>query len=556
MKYTPTIDKFHDTIHLVDQTTPVQGGTPVFDAQGNPIKGASNASRVQLADNIAYLKKGLETATTDVDALEAAASDTDARINNLKIATVRVQGYTALRAYAGAAVIVDVTSAGIAGRFAYDPSDTATADNGGTIIVGADGRRWKRLGAGASLRASWFELDNTGITDNVTKLAALKNAAQALSDAGYGPRVVFEAGDYSSSLFPNWWDVQGLAIDLEGRVFWTNTGTSPTLRFETDQNPLHRWGIKVGVSGGKLVVRGGPTTGQAAVIKNVYASDIRFMVHGCGTDKVAVSVQGCVVSEFDFQVSPHDSDLNQWYMGARPLAGLYIGAISGDYTTGTSYCNFRNLVIGGVASYGVYAENCMGNTFNHGGLEWNQKGAVLASTAFYNKFYGMNFEEHSVVDIEDGGTGSEFYGIDSQKATYAGKNTVVFGGNNDKIEVLAASENVTLHGVKYAKGLGANGLTISSPTAVARDCIDLRTGRFYGVTQSSVTPTASPYDFVNNTSKPVRVNIQGGTVTQLVVYSGSASASIPVSTGQVVLMPSEALSIQYSAAPTLKVFSM
>ena len=74
MKYTPTTDKFHDTIHLVDQTTPVQGGTPVFDAQGNPIKGASNASRVQLADNIAYLKKGLETATTDVDALEAQAS--------------------------------------------------------------------------------------------------------------------------------------------------------------------------------------------------------------------------------------------------------------------------------------------------------------------------------------------------------------------------------------------------------------------------------------------------------------------------------------------------
>ena len=32
MKYTPTTDKFHDTIHLVDQTTPVQGGTPVFDA--------------------------------------------------------------------------------------------------------------------------------------------------------------------------------------------------------------------------------------------------------------------------------------------------------------------------------------------------------------------------------------------------------------------------------------------------------------------------------------------------------------------------------------------
>lgn len=467
-----------------------------------------------------------------------------------------LQSYAVLRTYTGKQTLVDITQRGIFGRFYYDDTDTTSADNGATIIVGTDGRRWKRLGAGATLRAAWFEMDNTGVTDNATKLASLKNAALALSDAGYGPRVIFEAGDYSSSLFPNWWDVHGLVIDFEGRVFWTNTGTSPTLRFETDQNPLHRWGIKVGTSGGKLILRGGPTTGQAAVIKNVYASDIRFMVHGCGTDKIAVSVQGCVVSEFDMQISPHDSDLNQWYMDARPLAGLYIGAISGDYTTGTSYCNFSNLVVGGVSSYGLYAENCMGNTFNHGGLEWNQKGVILVPTAFYNKFYGMNFEEHSVVDIEDAGTGTEFYGIDSQNAAYAGKNTVVFGGNNDKIDVLESSENVTLHGVKYAKGLGLNGLTISSPTAVARDCVDLRTGRYYGVARSLVTPTASPYDYVNNTNKPARVNIQGGTVTQLVLYSGTDTAIIPASTGQVILMPSEALSIQYSAAPTLKVFSM
>lgn len=205
MKYTPTTDKFHDTIHLVDQTTPVQGGTPVFDAQGNPIKGASNASRVQLADNIAYLKKGLETATTvidgeststldayvketrsDVDALEAAASDTDARINNLEIATVRVQGYTALRAYAGAAVIVDVTSAGIAGRFAYDPSDTATADNGSTVIVSSNGRRWKRIFSGPII-ATWFEVRGDGITDDTA------NAQKAI-DASRGGHIIFPAG--------------------------------------------------------------------------------------------------------------------------------------------------------------------------------------------------------------------------------------------------------------------------------------------------------------------------------------------------------------------------
>ena len=170
MKYTPTTDKFHDTIHLVDQTTPVQGGTPVFDAQGNPIKGASNASRVQLADNIAYLKKGLETATTDVDALDLRADELDLRADELDLRadeleknTVRVQGYTQLRAYSGSAAIVDVTSTGLAGRFIVSTDDVTSSDDGGTLIVGTDGRRWIRTGI-ERIQASWFGVA-TGVAD-------------------------------------------------------------------------------------------------------------------------------------------------------------------------------------------------------------------------------------------------------------------------------------------------------------------------------------------------------------------------------------------------------
>ena len=175
MKYTPTTNKFHDTIHLVDQTTPVQGGAPVFDAQGNPIKGASNASRVQLADNIAYLKKGLETATTVVDGETTSTLDTyvketrsdvgalDLRADELEKNTVRVQGYTQLRAYSGSAAIVDITSNGLSGRFMVSAGDVTSADDGGTLIVGADGRRWLRTGI-ERIQASWFGVA-TGVAD-------------------------------------------------------------------------------------------------------------------------------------------------------------------------------------------------------------------------------------------------------------------------------------------------------------------------------------------------------------------------------------------------------
>ena len=191
MKYTPTTNKFHDTIHLVDQTTPVQGGTPVFDAQGNPIKGASNASRVQLADNIAYLKKGLETATTvvdgettstldtyvketrsDVGALEVRADDLDAN------KSVKFANYTALGNYTGKATAADITSAGIAGRFYRRGT---AAENGGTVLKDAMGRSWEREFSGA-VNVLWFGAKGDGGHDDT----------QAINDAiAFGPGSVF-----------------------------------------------------------------------------------------------------------------------------------------------------------------------------------------------------------------------------------------------------------------------------------------------------------------------------------------------------------------------------
>ena len=68
---------------------------------------------------------------------------------------IRMQSYTALRAYTGNAQAIDITTPGVAGRFYLDASDTITADNGGTVIVGADGRRWKRS-YGWEVDARWF----------------------------------------------------------------------------------------------------------------------------------------------------------------------------------------------------------------------------------------------------------------------------------------------------------------------------------------------------------------------------------------------------------------
>lgn len=73
--------------------------------------------------------------------------------------------YSNLRAYVGAATQVRITDPGIAGFFYYDASDTTSVDNGGTIIVSSNGKRWKRLGNG-SIYPEWFGAKGDGVTND------------------------------------------------------------------------------------------------------------------------------------------------------------------------------------------------------------------------------------------------------------------------------------------------------------------------------------------------------------------------------------------------------
>lgn len=92
-----------------------------------------------------------------------------------------LQDYAALRSYSGRATRVYITGtlvtskpSGITGVFQYDPTDTTSADNGGTIIVGAGGRRWKRDYNGPVM-AAWFGVSTLG-SDVTTQVHAAINS--------------------------------------------------------------------------------------------------------------------------------------------------------------------------------------------------------------------------------------------------------------------------------------------------------------------------------------------------------------------------------------------
>lgn len=116
---------------------------------------------------------------------------------------VRLQDYAALRAYQGRSTAVDVTAYGLSGRFLHEPLSTA-ADNGGTILVGADNRRWHRVFTGRA-SVKWFGAKGDGSNDTVAMQLAFNSGVPLYAPKGvYGmdlsQTIVLEGGITSCSL--------------------------------------------------------------------------------------------------------------------------------------------------------------------------------------------------------------------------------------------------------------------------------------------------------------------------------------------------------------------
>lgn len=85
------------------------------------------------------------------------------------------------------------TDIGKEGNWYYDASDTTTADNTGTVLVTADGKRIKRVISG-NINAKWFGAVGDGVSDDTAEIQNAINVTGGLSKT-----LFFPAGNYVTS---------------------------------------------------------------------------------------------------------------------------------------------------------------------------------------------------------------------------------------------------------------------------------------------------------------------------------------------------------------------
>lgn len=202
------------------------------------------------------------------------------------------------------------------GEYWYDATDTTTADNSFTVIVGADGARWKLLSEDGEVNVKSFGAVGDGVTDDSVAIQAALNSG-TLS-------VVIPDGTF---LCDNLLMPATFGFVLRGN------GVSSRLKQKSSANPLIRWStasinytegyIKdlafIGTNGGNNTIN---TAGVGGLtLQNLYFTDVP-------TGYSSVYVNGAAATYV------HDTRLKniQIYSNLAGSAGIRFGALVADTT--------------------------------------------------------------------------------------------------------------------------------------------------------------------------------------------------------------------------------
>jgi hypothetical protein len=193
--------------------------------------------------------------------------------------TARVQGYYNL-------------ADGGAGDFTYIPTDTTSADDGGTVIIDGANRRWYRQAPDNIISLAHFGADPTGVTDATVAIQSWFNCARR------GYVLLCPQGQYRISSTINVGDGTTTARSTLNNftVIWQgNSGGEDAYINNTSTNPrtgcCFRW---AGPAGGKMMRIAGPIWGLRWIGSPILDGGSQSPGQaGAGTCLEALSFQMC-----------------------------------------------------------------------------------------------------------------------------------------------------------------------------------------------------------------------------------------------------------------------
>lgn len=497
--------------------------------------GTEGSSFVSIGD--AVLRQDL-LSSTETDKGAALVGGVSRVVNN--IAALRLQdgvknprvatsGYYALRDMPGA-------------TYFYDPTDTTSADNGGSIIVGLAGQRWKTFDVRIDVR-DWGIIGD-GVRDNAARMAALRAWAAQQAAAGIGVSIRFPAGHYAYSQGQNW-AIPGLQLIAEGSVWLINTGSD--ISFLCDGSATGG-GVRGMSIQGDFRVYPSATSTIGVYIKAVHVSDIQITSKGAGSAYSAIYIEGCVCTVFRIRASSNDGG---WYH--TPARCLYVtqSGPNGE----TSYCTFINPVLEG-SPVGALLDGTLGNTFIGGTIEaTGDTGLILTGNAKQNKFISIDFEENLNFDIFCQGNHNEFLHCDTLKKVVisGGSDNIIHGGLHQLIEIQAASQRNLISTLKYNRASGSAYPVDNGTRTRFRDLTNMGTGRQHNAppTWTQLTVGASPFNYTNNTGNDVSVHLIPGVMTGVSIVRAGQFLPTSTSYGNYLLSPGDGIQIEYSAVPAV-----
>lgn len=534
-----------------------------FDSQGDVIAAQPSSG----APISAAMQPVVDAATTALALVALGAAVPIATVAALRANTTVSSAFVCLLGYAS-------VGDGGEGVFLYNAADASSADDGGTIIVDASGRRWHRTGVSAGANVRWFGAVGDGTTDDTAAIQAAINAAQARGFAVFIPVGTFLVSATLNITAPV--TIRGVnpgsgagAVDSSNASIILCAGafkTGDVLSAVTNYGCLFRDFQIAGALGlvytsacprtsGAGIHVSGPTgaTNMGSKIENIAFSGVFIGVQLTRCQENTVT-RGCYFQawgDIGFYAENGNTAVesscgylsnNQFFgnLGAAELACAQIhcgyGAIYANKFLGARYglqvYADQTVSIGNViVSLNSFEENSVQ------GIYITQSGAVkVTSVEISNNQFSNITEEgiqtHVAVQPEVGGSASDLYDINisgnnfasqmtgaaatciitnASNVTIANNRMSIIGGSAYGIAVEASSPNTAV----LDNQIFANGGTLLGPTGyLLQDTTtllrDLRSGAFTAALLPAVANGSAVYASDGHTTTSTNQTVIGG----------------------------------------------